>query len=458
MKNTTSIHTLNTPIGFASFAGILLISTTSVWAQTTALVMKGDAAAGTSATFFTLGVPIMNADGRVAFTAKITGAGINSRNNVGIWADDANGNRQLVVRVGDDAPNATGAATGLTFAKLGNPVYNSNEETAFIGAVKGTSSGGFTAIIPPNTSPDTAGQWEQFAGTWNSGSATSITLLIADLTDAGFGNDFALDDISFQEDVAGAINLVTNGDFSDGNSDFSSAYNYSPGMSASPGDYSLVTDPHNFNGNLTSFGDHTTGTGQMMVVDGGAPGLTVWSQTIAVTPNTPYEFSFWAATTYPFAHATLIATDDVVTGPVGPVTTATDDGVWSNVGGSLRLVASEGSQAPGCPPGATFGKFAQIALPDQGGVVISSKLKGAGVTFTNDFGIWAVDTNGVLTLIAREGDTQIETGKTIKMLSFLPVVAGVSGQTRGFSQTTGDLVYSATFTDGSAGIFRVVFP
>jgi hypothetical protein len=83
---------------------------------------------------------------------------------------------------------------------------------------------------------------------------------------------------------------------------------------------------------------------------------------------------------------------------------------------------------------------------------------GGGVASASDMGIWAVDTGGALQFIAREGDVQAVTGKTIKTLSFLPAVSMLSGQTRGFSQSTGDLVYSATFLDGSAGIFKVVFP
>jgi hypothetical protein len=142
----------------------------------------------------------------------------------------------------------------------------------------------------------------------------------------------------------------------------------------------------------------------------------------------------------------------------GGVVVSNDTGVWSNDGGTLHLVAREGVQAPGCGAGVVFKTFTQIALPDQGGVVMFAKLGGTGVTSASDMAIFAVDTGGTLQLIAREGTPHAVTGKAIKTLSFLPAIAGVSGQTRGFSQSTGDLVYSATFTDGSAGIFKVVFP
>ena len=141
-----------------------------------------------------------------------------------------------------------------------------------------------------------------------------------------------------------------------------------------------------------------------------------------------------------------------------PALTANNIGIWSNTGGTLQLVARRSEQAPGCPSGATFGAFTSFALPDQGGVAIIATLNigGGGVTATNKTGIWAVDTDGDLQLIARTGATL--DGKVITKLSFLPIAAGVSGQTRSFNANTGDLLYKATFADGSTGIYKVIFP
>ena len=143
-----------------------------------------------------------------------------------------------------------------------------------------------------------------------------------------------------------------------------------------------------------------------------------------------------------------------------PASTANNIGVWSTDGGSLHFVARRGAQAPGCPTGATFGSFTQIALPDQAGVVLLATLNtgAGGVTTSNNIGIWAVDTGGTLQFIVRKGDTLPATGKMVTTLSFLPIASGVSGQTRGFSQGTGDLLYKATFADGSTAILKVVFP
>ena len=145
-----------------------------------------------------------------------------------------------------------------------------------------------------------------------------------------------------------------------------------------------------------------------------------------------------------------------------PALTANNIGIWSNTGGTLHLVARRAGEAPGCAD-ATFASFTSLVLPDQGGVVMLANLNSGtvslpgpgGVTPANNIGIWAADTAGDLQLIVRKGDTL--DGKVITALSFLPAAAGVSGQSRSFSQTTGDLVYKATFADGSTGIYKVVF-
>jgi hypothetical protein len=129
-------------------------------------------------------------------------------------------------------------------------------------------------------------------------------------------------------------------------------------------------------------------------------------------------------------------------------------GIWSNVTGSLSLVAETGSAAPGCN-GALFSSFYEIAIPDQTGVVFLAKLAGqhGSVTSGNDFGIWTEDITGAVSLAVRTGSTvAIGAGqKTISALSFLPSLPAVAGQSRSFN-STGTLIYIAGFTDKSEAI------
>jgi hypothetical protein len=135
------------------------------------------------------------------------------------------------------------------------------------------------------------------------------------------------------------------------------------------------------------------------------------------------------------------------------------NGVWtsSTLTNPLNPVAFVGESAPGCSPSTTFRSFDQIALPDQGGVVILATVNSGA---SGQQGIWAQDTAGKLQLIARQGGTVKVGGvnKTIAMLSFLNSPSSSGGQTRHFSQDTGNLIFSVTFSDRTQAIMKVIFP
>ena len=78
-----------------------------------------------------------------------------------------------------------------------------------------------------------------------------------------------------------------NGDFSAGNTGFLNNYSYT---------HPMVFQPDNYDVNTVgaSFGDHTTGSGNMMLVDGAADSNSiVWQEVLAVTPHTDYTFEAW---------------------------------------------------------------------------------------------------------------------------------------------------------------------
>ncbi len=94
--------------------------------------------------------------------------------------------------------------------------------------------------------------------------------------------------------------LVVNGKFSSGYTGFTSNYTIGTGGSygqlSYEGTFAVVTNPAMVHSNFSSFGDHTTGSGNMMVCNGSTiANDVVWKQTISVTPNTNYNFSAWVA-------------------------------------------------------------------------------------------------------------------------------------------------------------------
>jgi hypothetical protein len=74
-------------------------------------------------------------------------------------------------------------------------------------------------------------------------------------------------------------NPVCNGDFSAGNSSFTSEYSYSPSGLGAEGTFAVASDPSSLNGAWPVMGDHTNGSGQMMVVNGPRPARVVGDST-----------------------------------------------------------------------------------------------------------------------------------------------------------------------------------
>jgi hypothetical protein len=105
--------------------------------------------------------------------------------------------------------------------------------------------------------------------------------------------------------------LILNGDFSAGNIGFNSDYNYVVDipnfqMEMYPeGTYAVVTNPNLVHNGFSACADHTTGTGNMMVVNGAASLQDIWCQTVAVSPNTFYNVSAWIASVGPASPAIL---------------------------------------------------------------------------------------------------------------------------------------------------------
>ena len=107
---------------------------------------------------------------------------------------------------------------------------------------------------------------------------------------------FAAVALAVSQSAAASPNLIANGDFSLGNTAFSSQYSADV-YAYSEGTFVVGNDPHLAHSGAISFGDHTTGNGLMMLVNGTVqPNRTVWQEVLAVTTNTQYDFQGWITT------------------------------------------------------------------------------------------------------------------------------------------------------------------
>jgi REJ domain/FG-GAP-like repeat/FG-GAP repeat len=132
---------------------------------------------------------------------------------------------------------------------------------------------------------------------------------------------------------------------------------------------------------------------------------------------------------------------------------------WMPEGGSLKLVAREGIQAAECAQGEKWVAFKSLALPGGAtGPLFVGKYRVLRPRSLDlfDTGVWAVDRAGSLRLLFREGKTSIG-GKTVKSFDVLKEVSGSPGVTRAFN-SYGQVVWRATFTDGTTGIVMTQVP
>jgi hypothetical protein len=109
----------------------------------------------------------------------------------------------------------------------------------------------------------------------------------------------------------GVKNLIVNGDFAKGNSKFNTAYTFLGTGQAAAGKYTIINNPLSMNGHYCSMGDHTTGEGDMMVVDGSVNGAQalLWEQEVPVKPDQNYTFSISAVSLFGYGEAPVLAVD-----------------------------------------------------------------------------------------------------------------------------------------------------
>jgi hypothetical protein len=123
------------------------------------------------------------------------------------------------------------------------------------------------------------------------------------------------------------------------------------------------------------------------------------------------------------------------------------------------MLTRGGQPAPGTN-GAVFDGFEHIQYNDNGDLMFEGYLTHGigGVTDANDFGIWLRNRNGQTYLIARAGDyIDIAPGPTtdLRHILYLDSIGlyGGLGQKRRTLTSTGEVLFSAYFDDGTTGLF-----
>jgi len=367
---------------------------------------------------FSQSTGVVDGSGKATTLAFLTGAGVNFSNNSALLTQDDNGDLTIVVREGDPAP---GVAPGSLFGgnSFADVATNVDRQIAFT-----------TSLLPPggNATPQSA----VFLRNAN-GDLQPLAVEGQQVPNAPLGVEFGF--------ILGDVRINRAGQ-------------------------TLFGTQLTENGNLfqpTSAIISSTGGGLEIVARTGeaapgfAPGVTLENLVSSALINDAGQIAFAGQ----FQGTGIGASNDSAI-------------FLENNVGDFEVVAREGESAPGIDDGAVFDDFLPtgfafnfpglFALNDDGQLAFLADLAGTGVNNSNDQGLFAIDGNGELQLIAREGDLfdvdddpLTEDLRTIEAIDFTAGSGGGDGFSIAFNDL-GDLAFALEFTDGTEGLFVASLP
>jgi hypothetical protein len=469
----TSAFALNNS-GHAAFIGQLTGSVIggssfqSVWTEggdglLKLLARQGDGAAGvesgvTFSFFNSLSSPVLNDNGKAAFIATLTGTGITSANNVGIWSEGS-GAFTLEARKGMQAP---GTAPGVNFSNFYDNLSSSgvglllNNQGKIAFEAQLTGSGG--------------------NGIWSGGGGTSLTLVAREGSPAPGTTSFNTlsgENGPVMNQLGQSAFTATNGVWSEGGSGglhlVAKSGTPAPGTPAGVNFATFSFHPAlndvghiGFTAILT--GSTVSGNNDRGVWADRGAGLELVARTGSPAPGTEAGVNFAVR----FSERVMNSRGEMafVSALAGTgINFSNDTGIWSEGGGlGLRLVARNGNQAPGTDAGVVFSTFQPVPenspiLNERGNVAFAASLTGTGITTANNYGLWTEITPGDLRLVVRKGavldvsnDPLNPDFRTVSGLGFTGRSGNQDSRRSAFNDL-GQVAFWASFTDGSSGIF-----
>jgi sugar lactone lactonase YvrE len=426
------------------------------------------AGAATAAVFGAFSDPVVNEAGRVAFrgTLRVGISGVSSANASGLWAQGASG-LALVARQGDQAP---GLNPGAKFAAFQQFVLPDAGGLVFLAKVSGTGvtsannvglwavdGGGvvqlvarkgdmisvnstnkkITAFTLFSKVPFSAGQTRSFA----TDGGLLFRATFSDLSTALLSKDFgtaALNVVTFKNEVLTIQPII-------------GAKLKNPNTGAVNADLAVA-----FRSSLSG-GGVTLGDNQAVFLrDSG--GLKIIARKSFLAPGTGGVIfgSFSDPAINDIGEVAFRAT---LKGAGGVSVTGRAFGLWLGDKDTLELAVRQSDDPPGVPGSVKFASFTQFCGPAEGGLVFLAKIAGNGITTANNQGLWQRDTAGSLDLLVRKGDTLKVDGANRKVSSIVvfKTLLYCGAQGRNVSPN-GGVALLLKFTDGYQAICRVTQP
>ena len=431
--------------------------------------------AGVSYRFLTN--PVLDS-GNIAFTAALGGKGVNASNATGIFSDAGGNGVALVARTGSVAPGAGGAlfasfssvaVSGSSVAFIGqledakgvatinrtnavglwvdDPVHGLNLVLREGEVIHGQTIGTLTAFLPGNGSPGQGRGWLQTP----TGTAQIIALVtFTDKAQALLGVD-----------ALGNVTTLSH-----------SGIDGAAGAPQMPGTMfqTYGVPAADLAGDSAFLAILKSGAGGVVAAD--APGI------FENNANTGMYDALVRVTGTAAGGGTFAQLKDVVLAPdgsglafpaiikgAGIVGADATTVWWLPSGGPLTLLAQGGTptlpvqQPPDVNTGAEWGAFNSLAINGglgNGPVFSATLVAGKGrVPAGATAGVWGVSSTGSLRGFFRAG-TAVD-GKVIRSFTFLAAVPGSAAVPR-WMNDSGEMIWLATFTDGTQGIVETQAP
>lgn len=441
------------------------------------VVRQGDPApgAGTGATFFSPGVPIVRSFGGASDEVSFV-AGVNVSSNTvrSIYSVANRTTFEKVALNGETAPGGTFDLAGTFLLKSldGRLVFTGNAGGAF--AIWDWSAGANVALAARNG--DNVPGLSQ--GTYDIGRLDNIALggssnklaFVAAIDNAPFGATGFQQTVGlFLGPVNGVAPLVLRGD----ESPITGAV-----FDNFIGTFDVRFDGFDVNGagDVAFIASILGEAGHPGVVDASndaglflmSPGKTLLARKGDAVPDSGRGERFGTGSIDPFAEEVVLNNRDGAAFLAKLVDPSFNLRygicVVDPLGGGPTKVAYEGDRAPGTPVGVTFGSlinppsgtlYSRLQLNDKGQVVFLA------IDSANNLGLWGTDPDGNLLLVARVGDQiQIAPGdsRTITAIDFVgnggALASGGSDGRPHALNNAGQVVFSVKFADSSSGIVR----
>lgn len=374
--------------------------------------------------FSGFGGPLISSDGLVAFTGTLTGPGVTSTNNTGLWFGRP-GELTLTARTGDQPP---GTSLGVRYSGFTNLV-SSGSHVLFIGTLAGTGV----------TSANDRGLW--------TGSSASILLSArkgspAPGTDTGVTFAGLTNAVLSQDGFPAFLGSLTGPGVSPGvnaqglwggpkQNLHLLARQGSPAQGLPAGvNYGTLNTPlaapfstFAFMAALSGPGV-TQGTDQAFLsgIPGGfSPSVRLGSQAPETAPGVVI-----ISISSPAACPDGVAFLAEFSGP-GVIPGVNSTGLYLTDPSGTRLRLRTGQPAPGTGPGVVFSDVISAAVASNGHVLISAVVTGTGVTTDNNNGLWA-GPPGSLALVAREGSQAPNLPANVRFSTFAGPMINRHGQ------------------------------